>query len=158
MHRARDQPRRGDQADQGVALAGSDGSIGSDTAVEPWLSSVEDFPDRAPVTLFLLDLCHSGTAARLGWQLPLAGEDPRAWVTMGVKLIARAWASPAHRSTCIQRAVTPTLGPAVGLAQLPGIAPGPRSTRPRVGGGGRRWHRKLAGWPPAWLGPVARAN
>ncbi|MFC5001948.1 AAA family ATPase [Dactylosporangium cerinum] len=57
---------------------GSDGKHES-TEVESWLKAVEDFRDR-PLVLFLLDLCHAGTAARLSWQLRTAGGGARAWV------------------------------------------------------------------------------
>jgi hypothetical protein len=53
----------------GLFVVGSDGQICAETAVEHWLSDIEDFPETRPMTLFLLDLCHSGKAARLPWQL-----------------------------------------------------------------------------------------
>nr|WP_157527640.1 AAA family ATPase [Kibdelosporangium sp. MJ126-NF4]CEL15647.1 hypothetical protein [Kibdelosporangium sp. MJ126-NF4]CTQ90314.1 hypothetical protein [Kibdelosporangium sp. MJ126-NF4] len=58
---------------------GSDGRHHPDTAVEGWLKLVEEF-ERCPHTLFLLDLCYSGTATRLPWQLRTADGLGRAWV------------------------------------------------------------------------------
>jgi len=39
-----------------------------------------EFAERRPLTLFLLDSCYSGTAARLPWQLRVADGRARAWV------------------------------------------------------------------------------
>jgi hypothetical protein len=60
-------------------VVGPEGKPHSLTDVEAWLKAVEDFPERSP-TLFLLDLCHSGVAARLPWQLARADGRGRAWV------------------------------------------------------------------------------
>ncbi|WP_316745023.1 AAA family ATPase [Streptomyces sp. MK7] len=64
----------------GLYVLGADSIHTERTSVGGWLSSVEDFPGR-PLVLFLLDLCHSGAAARLEWQLRrmLDGSN-RAWV------------------------------------------------------------------------------
>jgi len=62
-----------------VYVVGSDGRTHALTDVEHWLKAVENFPDR-PYTLFLLDLCHSGVAARLPWQVALADGSSRAWI------------------------------------------------------------------------------
>ncbi|QKV95972.1 AAA family ATPase [Streptomyces sp. NA02950] len=64
----------------GLYVLGSDSVHTARTSVGGWLSAVEDFPGR-PLVLFLLDLCHSGAAARLEWQLRrmLDGSN-RAWV------------------------------------------------------------------------------
>jgi Translation initiation factor IF-2, N-terminal region len=62
-----------------VYIVGSDGRTHALTDVEHWLKTVENFPAR-PYTLFLLDLCHSGVAARLPWQIALADGSSRAWV------------------------------------------------------------------------------
>jgi WD40 repeat protein len=61
---------------------GADGVHHPDTQVNAWLSDVEDFPGRPP-TLFLLDLCHSGAAARLPWQTGAMDGTNRAWVVAG---------------------------------------------------------------------------
>jgi WD40 repeat protein len=58
---------------------GADGVHHPDTQINAWLSDVEDFPGRPP-TLFLLDLCHSGAAARLPWQTGAMDGTNRAWV------------------------------------------------------------------------------
>jgi WD40 repeat protein len=48
--------------------------------VESWVASIEDNPDQQRShTLFLIDTCYSGQAARLGW-LSAATEQTRAWV------------------------------------------------------------------------------
>jgi hypothetical protein len=60
-------------------VIGPDGRTHPLTDVEHWLKAVQDFPGR-PCTLFLLDLCHSGVAARLPWQFALADGSIRAWV------------------------------------------------------------------------------
>ena len=60
-------------------VVGADGQTVLLTDVEDWLKKVENFHGR-PYTLFLLDLCHSGVAARLPWQMTLAGGSSRAWV------------------------------------------------------------------------------
>ncbi|MER5473222.1 AAA family ATPase [Streptomyces sp. NPDC002685] len=64
----------------GLYVLGCDSTHTAGTSVGGWLSAVEDFPGR-PLVLFLLDLCHSGAAARLEWQLRrmLDGSN-RAWV------------------------------------------------------------------------------
>ncbi|MBC6457245.1 protein kinase domain-containing protein [Actinomadura sp. HBU206391] len=61
-------------------VAGSDGEPGDGaTEIEGWLRAVERGPD-GPMVLFLLDLCRSGTAARLPWHIALADGRARAWV------------------------------------------------------------------------------
>ncbi|UMP00089.1 NACHT and WD repeat domain-containing protein [Amycolatopsis sp. EV170708-02-1] len=69
----------GEVLPSGLYAIGADGVHDLDTRVENWLSWVEDFPDRPP-TLFLLDLCYSGSATRHGWRLEVAAETARAWV------------------------------------------------------------------------------
>jgi WD40 repeat protein len=61
-----------------VYLLGSDTKAHDDADVARWLTSVQNVEGR-PLTLFLLDLCQSGTAARLPWQ-PAAGGPLRGWV------------------------------------------------------------------------------
>jgi WD40 repeat protein len=60
-------------------VIGADGGHHRLTDVETWLASVEDHADR-PLTLFLLDICQAGEAARLPWQGRLADGSARAWV------------------------------------------------------------------------------
>ena len=62
-----------------VYVVGADGRTHALSDVEHWLKTVEDFPER-PYTIFLLDLCHGGVAARLPWQVALADGSSRAWV------------------------------------------------------------------------------
>src|SRR6478752_6132629 len=63
----------------GLMIIGSDDRPG-DTNVSTWLADVEDLPDRHPTTLFLLDVCHAGAAARLPWQMTQPDGSSRAWV------------------------------------------------------------------------------
>ncbi len=63
----------------GVYALGTDGRHHRDTSVNSWLGEIEDFPGR-PRTLFLLDLCHAGDAARQDWQLRRMDGNNRAWV------------------------------------------------------------------------------
>jgi WD40 repeat protein len=58
---------------------GSDGLWHETTDVEQWLKIV-DKSDKGPMALFLLDLCYSGAAARLPWQLEAADGSARSWV------------------------------------------------------------------------------
>ncbi|MEU8006192.1 hypothetical protein AB0B66_33965 [Catellatospora sp. NPDC049111] len=61
-------------------VVGGDGEHHLLTDVDRWLHDVTDFSDRNPMTLFLLDICHAGTAARQHWQPVFAGGGNRAWV------------------------------------------------------------------------------
>lgn len=64
----------------GLYALGADSVHTEWTSVRNWLSAVEDFPGR-PLVLFLLDLCHSGAAARFDHQLSgLTDGRHRAWV------------------------------------------------------------------------------
>lgn len=64
----------------GLYALGADSVHTEGTSVRNWLSTVEDFPGR-PLVLFLLDLCHSGAAARFDHQLSgLTDGRHRAWV------------------------------------------------------------------------------
>jgi WD40 repeat protein len=62
----------------GVYVVGADGRYAESSSVADWIRRFTDFPDRA-TTLFLVDTCHSGEAARIGW-LPAAADGDRAWV------------------------------------------------------------------------------
>jgi WD40 repeat protein len=64
--------------DASVYLLGSDTQAHDDADVARWLTSVQNVDGR-PLTLFLLDLCQSGTAARLPWQSAARG-PLRGWV------------------------------------------------------------------------------
>ncbi|MFI7425443.1 protein phosphatase 2C domain-containing protein [Micromonospora sp. NPDC049836] len=62
-------------------LVGADGRHHDDSNVEAWLRRVDDHdPPKAPRTLFLLDVCHAGLAARLHWQAAQSDDRTRAWV------------------------------------------------------------------------------
>ena len=63
----------------GVYVVGADGKWAPSTWVASWVASIEDDPGQRPHTLFVIDTCYSGQAARLGW-LPVATEHSRAWV------------------------------------------------------------------------------
>jgi WD40 repeat protein len=62
----------------GVYVVGADARYAESSSVADWIRRFADFPDRA-TTLFLVDTCHSGEAARIGW-LPAAADGDRAWV------------------------------------------------------------------------------
>lgn len=64
--------------DGGVYVVGSDAARSKRTRVEDWRITVADDPS-APMTLFLLDLCHAGAANR-HWQRPESGAQEKAWV------------------------------------------------------------------------------
>ncbi|MFI7121945.1 hypothetical protein [Amycolatopsis sp. NPDC049868] len=69
----------GDVLASGLHAVGADGEC-DDLKVEEWLSRIEDFPEKRPLTLFLLDLCNSGEATRYGWRVDVRSEAARAWV------------------------------------------------------------------------------
>lgn len=62
-----------------LLVVGGDGQVSSRTEVEGWLTAVEGRA-AAPSVLFLVDLCYSGTVARLDWQGHIPDEQRRAWV------------------------------------------------------------------------------
>ncbi|MET7378740.1 NACHT domain-containing protein, partial [Streptomyces sp. NPDC005526] len=75
-----------------VQIVGSDGNFGSRTDVNSWLSDAmdrepaHDDRDRAcgrSVTLFLVDVCGAGQAARLAWLSDMDDERRQAWVLAG---------------------------------------------------------------------------
>lgn len=69
----------GDHTDSGAAyVVGSDAARSKRTRVEDWRIAVTD-DELAPMTLFLLDLCHAGAANRY-WQPPPAGSQEKAWM------------------------------------------------------------------------------
>ncbi|MEU8819260.1 hypothetical protein [Actinoplanes sp. NPDC048796] len=63
-----------------LRVVAADGRHTELTAVETWLRAVVDAGPYAPLTLFLLDICFAGDAARLSWQPQFSDEDARAWV------------------------------------------------------------------------------
>lgn len=61
-------------------VVGSDGK-NFDDPVSAWISLIESHLDKPrPLTLFILDLCHSGAAATLPWHQQMSVERRRAWV------------------------------------------------------------------------------
>ncbi|HEY4992209.1 MAG TPA: hypothetical protein VII33_09000 [Nakamurella sp.] len=64
----------------GLVIIGSDGRWCQDTDVASWLTEVANNKRTHPTTLFLLDVGHGGTAARLPWQLLTADGSSRVWV------------------------------------------------------------------------------
>jgi WD40 repeat protein len=70
----------GHLAPSGAYVLGADGQRSTATDVAGWVRQLEDFADQPrPRTLFLIDTCHAGAAARLDW-LRAADADSRAWV------------------------------------------------------------------------------
>ncbi|MGH3836801.1 MAG: hypothetical protein ACRDSF_14040, partial [Pseudonocardiaceae bacterium] len=65
--------------DATVYVLGSDGSPHQNTDVAHWLTNLQNLPGR-PLTLFLLDLCFAGAAARLPWQSNVDPRQVRGWV------------------------------------------------------------------------------
>jgi WD40 repeat protein len=91
----------GHPGNAGVYVVGADGSWDTSTRVESWVASVEDHPSRQrPHTLFVVDTCYSGQAARLSW-LPAATEQTRAWV-----IAASAPDAPAFNGRLTQAVTT----------------------------------------------------
>jgi WD40 repeat protein len=80
-----------------VQVVGTDGKSGSGTDLFSWLSDAtstgeredadeEEWAERpglGPLTLFLVDVCGAGRAARLDWQAGIDDERRRAWVLAG---------------------------------------------------------------------------
>ncbi|MFH8500523.1 AAA family ATPase [Streptomyces coeruleorubidus] len=61
-------------------VVGSDGQD-LDDPVSAWISLIESHPNKPrPMTLFILDLCHSGAAATLPWHQEMSVGRRRAWV------------------------------------------------------------------------------
>ena len=70
----------GESAKSGMHIVGADGDWTAATNVASWIAEIEDYPEKPrPHTLFLIDTCHAGDAARLPW-LPAAENGTRAWV------------------------------------------------------------------------------
>ncbi|MFF1918850.1 hypothetical protein ACFVYE_46705 [Streptomyces sp. NPDC058239] len=72
--------RLADTGERGLHVVGGDGS-NLDDPVSSWISLIESHPDKPrPLTLFILDLCHSGVAATLPWHQEMPVGRRRAWV------------------------------------------------------------------------------
>ncbi len=82
----------------GVYVVGSDATYSPRTRVEQWCTTVVDDP-LAPTTLFLLDLCHAGTA--VAWHPPEPDELERAWV-----IAATGADTPAYKGRLTRAATT----------------------------------------------------
>jgi hypothetical protein len=82
----------------GVYVVGSDATYSPRTRVEQWCTTVADDP-LAPTTLFLLDLCHAGTA--VAWHPPEPDELERAWV-----IAATGADTPAYKGRLTRAATT----------------------------------------------------
>ncbi len=75
-----------------MQIVGADGAFGSRTDLNSWLSDAidRDAPDedssvlgKRSVTLFLVDVCGAGQAARLAWLSDMDDERRQAWVLAG---------------------------------------------------------------------------
>ena len=82
-----------------LLVVGSDGAAVPRTEVERWLTAVEGRADTAPSVLFLVDLCYSGSVARLEWQGNVADELRRAWVIAATGQRDLAYAGRFSRAT-----------------------------------------------------------
>ncbi|MFD7876994.1 hypothetical protein ACFV5G_23325 [Streptomyces sp. NPDC059766] len=69
------------QGERGLHVVGPDG-MNLDDPVSAWISLIESHHHEKsrPLTLFILDLCHSGAAAVLPWHQEMRADDRRAWV------------------------------------------------------------------------------
>ncbi|MGH3934055.1 MAG: hypothetical protein ACRDS1_03575 [Pseudonocardiaceae bacterium] len=90
----------------GVYVVGSDAAWSKRTRVEDWRIAVTDDPS-APMTLFLLDLCHAGAVNRY-WQPPVSGVQERAWVIAATGTDQPAYAGRLTRAaaTVIHRIIS----------------------------------------------------
>jgi len=107
---------RGEYTPNGaVYVVGSDAARSKRTRVEDWRIAVADDPS-APMTLFLLDLCHAGAANRY-WQPPVYGAQERAWVIAATGAdrpayagrLTRAATTVIHRITSGELDLAPTV-------------------------------------------------
>ncbi|MGV9892999.1 AAA family ATPase [Streptomyces tendae] len=72
--------RLAETGERDLHVVASDGT-NLDDPVSAWISLIESHPDKQrPLTLFILDLCHSGAAATLPWHQQMQVTDRRAWV------------------------------------------------------------------------------
>ncbi|MFT4137294.1 MAG: hypothetical protein QM641_12380, partial [Microbacterium sp.] len=66
-----------------LRVVGADGETDAQCDVVSWLSAIQSDPDappRHPLTLFILDTCHSGAAADPSWGGDVFTEGLRGWV------------------------------------------------------------------------------
>jgi hypothetical protein len=85
--------------DGGVYVVGSDATRSRQTRVENWRIAVNDDPS-APITLFLLDLCHAGAANR-HWRPPEPTARERAWVIAATSADRPAYAGRLTRAATL---------------------------------------------------------
>ncbi|GHE09159.1 ATP-binding protein [Streptomyces alanosinicus] len=72
--------RLAETGDRDLHVVGSDGQD-LDDPVSAWISLIESHRGKPrPLTLFILDLCHSGAAATLHWHQEMPVDCRRAWV------------------------------------------------------------------------------
>ncbi|AXI79536.1 hypothetical protein [Peterkaempfera bronchialis] len=69
-------------------------------SVDSWISRVEDHPEEdRPLTLLILDLCHSGAAASLPWHQSMRPERRRLWVIAATARDSKAFDCRLSRAT-----------------------------------------------------------
>ncbi|KOG19067.1 ATP-binding protein [Streptomyces viridochromogenes] len=91
--------RLADTGERGLHVVGVDGS-NLDDPVSSWISLIESHPDKPrPLTLFILDLCHSGVAATLPWHQEMPAGRRRAWVIAATGSQDRAFDYRLSRAT-----------------------------------------------------------
>lgn len=85
----------GDERNDAIRVVGADGRASSRTSLDGWLQDASpddereevrgdgDAPARGPWTLFLVDVCGAGQAARQAFQAKIDDERRRAWVVAG---------------------------------------------------------------------------
>ncbi|MFD4644832.1 AAA family ATPase [Streptomyces sp. NPDC058441] len=72
--------RLAETGERELHVVGGDGQ-NLDDPVSSWIGLIESHPKKSrPLTLFILDLCHSGAAATLPWHQQMQVGDRRAWV------------------------------------------------------------------------------
>ncbi|MFE0382064.1 hypothetical protein ACFW1M_42395 [Streptomyces inhibens] len=88
-----------ESGDRGLYVVGSDGSA-LDDPVSSWISLIESHPGKQrPLTLFILDLCHSGAAATLPWHQEMPTGRRRAWVISATSRKGKAFDYRLSRAT-----------------------------------------------------------
>lgn len=84
-------------------VVGRDGEI-LDDPVSAWIGLIENHgngPRSRPLTLFILDLCHSGDAASLAWHQEMRVENRRAWVIAASGRDEKAFGFRLSRATTV---------------------------------------------------------
>ncbi|MDO0938978.1 hypothetical protein QQY66_47410 [Streptomyces sp. DG2A-72] len=92
--------RLSDTGERGLHVVGEDGN-NLDDPVSSWISLIESHPDKPrPLTLFILDLCHSGVAATLPWHQEMPAMHRRAWIIAATGSQNSAFNYRLSRATC----------------------------------------------------------